>query len=75
VELVVEVMVHKVELDQVLLQEQLTLAVEAVEVLQVINQVHLKQVVMVVQELLLQERMLLRELSLQHVVHVHLFLL
>jgi hypothetical protein len=75
VELVVEVMVHKVELDQVLLQEQLTLAVEAVEVLQVINQVHLKQVVMVVQELLLQERMLLRELSLQHVVHVHPFLL
>jgi hypothetical protein len=75
VELVVEVMVHKVELDQVLLQEQLTLVVAVVEVLQVINQVHLKQVLMVVQELLLQEQMLLQELSLQHVARVHPFLL
>ena len=46
---VVEVMAHKVELDQVLLQEQLTLAVAVVEVLQVIYQVHLKQEQTVVQ--------------------------
>jgi hypothetical protein len=58
VELVVEVMVHKVELDQELGQEQPILVVAVVEVLQVINQVHLKQVVMVVQVSLLQEQIM-----------------
>jgi hypothetical protein len=55
---VVEVMVHKVELDQELRQEQPILVVAVVEVLQVINQVHLKQVVMVVQVSLLQEQIM-----------------